>query len=283
MSLKDLPAVSAFNKPGGMNFALREDAIVNWQPEVVANNASDETSITIYDQIGEDWWTGEGTTAKRIAGALRSIGDRDVDVYINSMGGDFFEGVAIYNLLRKHSAKVTVHVIGMAASAASVIAMAGDTVRIAETGFIMIHNAWTVVMGNKNDLKAVINDLEQFDGSMANLYAKRSGQDNAQIVTWMDEETVFNGQSAVDTGLADEFLAHEEMAEDDNVSAASVRSDVAVMNAIRNSYPNKSRSQCRALMTDLKSGKPSAASTTAKSSAGEFVASLKKLAENAKS
>ncbi|MBN0106041.1 Clp protease ClpP, partial [Pseudomonas aeruginosa] len=93
-----------------------------------------------YEPIGYDWWTGEGVTAKRIAGALRAIGgDVDVTVNINSPGGDVFEGLAIYNLLREHKGKVTVRVLGLAASAASFIAMAADEVKIARAGFLMIH------------------------------------------------------------------------------------------------------------------------------------------------
>ena len=93
-------------------FELSALALERWTPNLQASAVDPATSITIYDQIGADWWTGEGTTAKRISGALRAIGDKHVTVYINSPGGDVFEGLAIYNLLREHQAGVTVKVVG---------------------------------------------------------------------------------------------------------------------------------------------------------------------------
>ncbi len=91
--------------------------------------ATDDNSISVFDVIGQDYW-GEGVTAKRIAGALRAMNGADVTVNINSPGGDMFEGLAIYNLLREYEGRVTVKVLGIAASAASVIAMAGMIFRL---------------------------------------------------------------------------------------------------------------------------------------------------------
>ncbi|EOG9562751.1 head maturation protease, ClpP-related [Salmonella enterica subsp. enterica serovar Newport] len=108
--------------------------------------ATDDNSISVFDVIGQDYW-GEGVTAKRIAGALRAMNGADVTVNINSPGGDMFEGLAIYNLLREYQGKVTVKVLGIAASAASVIAMAGDDIQIGRGAFLMIHNCWVVAMG----------------------------------------------------------------------------------------------------------------------------------------
>lgn len=103
--------------------------------------------ITMFDSIGEDYWSGGGITAKKVASQLRAIGDRAVEVQINSPGGDVFEGIAIYNVLREHKQEVTIKVMGMAASAASIIAMAGDTIEIGAASFIMIHNTWVVSAG----------------------------------------------------------------------------------------------------------------------------------------
>ena len=117
-------------------------------------DADGDTTISMFDVIGEDGWTGGGVTAKRISAALRSIGNRDVIVRINSPGGDMFEGIAIYNLLRTHPAKVTVEVLGWAASAASIIAMAGDEIRIAENAFFMVHDPAMTIEGGAEDLRA---------------------------------------------------------------------------------------------------------------------------------
>ena len=125
MSLLKLPEIHADARLKTVAFDMRTDAVERWTPGVRAAT-SDDSSISVYDTIGESW-DGSGVTAKRIAAALRSIGENPVTVNVNSPGGDFFEGVAIYNLLREHKAKVDIRVMGLAASAASLIAMSGDT------------------------------------------------------------------------------------------------------------------------------------------------------------
>jgi len=115
MSLKKLPQINA-KAPNGVKWDTHSDAMSKWDSSLISAS-SDTATITMYDAIGSDGWS-EGVTAKRISAALRSIGDRDVTVSLNSPGGDFFEGIAIYNLLREHPFKVTVKVVGLAASAA---------------------------------------------------------------------------------------------------------------------------------------------------------------------
>ena len=134
MSLKQLPRIEAIAPAKICAFEQDVRTLDRWNANVITNDASDNT-ISVLDVIGADYISGEGVTAKRIAAALRSIGNKDVIVNINSPGGDFFEGVAIYNLLREHPAKVTVQVLGLAASAASIIAMAGDEILIAKSAF----------------------------------------------------------------------------------------------------------------------------------------------------
>jgi ATP-dependent protease ClpP protease subunit len=137
MSLKKLPQIKALKEPSGYSWDVPSDALARWSDTVSA--AKDEpNTITIYDPIGEDPWDGSGFTAKRMAGALRSIGQNDVTVKINSPGGSVFEGFAIYNELANHPAKVTVEVMGIAASAAAYIAMAGDDIRMGLGTFIMV-------------------------------------------------------------------------------------------------------------------------------------------------
>jgi ATP-dependent Clp protease protease subunit len=152
-----------------------EGALDRWNPAVRAASES-EPSISIYEVIGEDPWTGGGVTVKRIDAALRAIGNKDVIVNINSPGGDVFEGIAIYNRLREHQGQITVKVLGLAASAASVIAMAGDNVQIGASSFLMIHNAWVLAIGNRHDMREVADFLEPFDRALADVYVARSGQ-----------------------------------------------------------------------------------------------------------
>lgn len=247
---KDLPAAMAGARVGGVRFDLSAKALERWNPSVQAA-ASDDNSISVFDVIGQDYWTGEGVTAKRIAAALRSIGERDVVVNINSPGGDMFEGLAIYNLLREHPGKVTVKVLGVAASAASIIAMAGDEVQVARAGFLMIHNAWIYAAGNRHDFRDYADYLEPFDASMADIYVARSGQDLAAVQKMMDGETWIGGSAAIEQGFADVLLASDEVAEhaDEKPAALAVRRIEAALRA-----SGMPRTEAMRLISDFKAG-----------------------------
>lgn len=212
MSLRKLPEISAARLPEVCAFLPDEQAFDDWNAGVMAQQ-SPENTISVLDVIGEDFWTGGGVTSRRVSAALRAIGDQDVFVDINSPGGDFFEGVAIYNALRAHPRKVTVRVLGLAASAASVVAMAGDEIQIGKAGFLMVHNAWVVAIGNRHDLAEAVRVMEPFDDAMATVYAERAGVERAKAAEWMDNETWFNGEQAVSAGLADAFLPADQVAE----------------------------------------------------------------------
>lgn len=202
MSLKKLPQISALSAmPKSLSFDMRPDAANRWDSGVKAKTETDNV-ITIYDQIGESFW-GEGVTAKRVAAALRAIGDKEVVVNINSPGGDYFEGISIYNLLAQHPAKVTVQIVGLAASAASVIAMAGDEILMSDGSFLMIHNAWSFAIGSRHDLASSIDMLSQIDDVMADLYAARAKLSKAEIVGMMDRESWIGKSKALEDGFAD--------------------------------------------------------------------------------
>lgn len=208
MTIKTLPAAptAAFNTR--VQFPVPQSALDRWHPMSASAKADEaERSISVFDVIGQDFWTGEGVTAKRVAGALRALGAGPVTVNVNSPGGDLFEGLAIYNLLREHKGEVTVKVIGVAASAASIIAMAGDRVEIARAGFLMIHNTWVVAVGNRNDMRDIADQLEPFDRAMAGIYAERTGMDAKAAGKLMDKETWIGGEDAVAQGFADALLA----------------------------------------------------------------------------
>ena len=161
-------------------------------------------------------------TAKKVASQLRAIAG-PVEVQINSPGGDMFEGIAIYNVLREHPHDVTVKVMGMAASAASIIAMAGDTVEIGAASFLMIHNCWVLAMGNRHDMRETAEFLEPFDAAMVDVYAVRSGQKAEDIAKWMDAETFMSGSQAIERGFADALLAADKITTDDKAKAEDRR------------------------------------------------------------
>lgn len=249
MSLRKLPEIKAFDGLSSLTFEPDESALAKWRPGIQAAVEGDDNVISIYDVIGEDCWTGEGVTSKRIAGALRRIGNQDVVVNVNSPGGDFFEGIAIYNLLREHPAKVTIKVLGLAASAASIIAMAGDEIQISEVGFLMVHNAWAVAVGNRHDFAETAAKLEPFDDAMASLYATRAGVDKAEAASWMDDETWFNGSRAVEVKLADSLLPSSQVSESTAQTAKSLAAARRVEAALaKQGLP---RSERRSLIGEL--------------------------------
>ncbi|WP_144149360.1 head maturation protease, ClpP-related [Paraburkholderia sp. BCC1884] len=275
MSLLQLPEIRADFRLGAAQFDMRPDALERWEPEVRAANDG-SPSISIYDTIGDNW-EGTGVTATRISAALRSIGaNQAVTVNVNSPGGDFFEGVAIYNLLRQHQAKVTVQVLGLAASAASVIAMAGDEILMGEGSFFMIHNAWTVAIGNRHDLAQAAQTLEPFDSAMANLYAKRAGITQDDAANLMDKETWIGADQAVNEGFATGLIESTEVSKTQTSSSAT-RKTLAIVEASM-AKAGYSRSTRREAIKSLLSGMPSAVGDPAMPSAGEDVtASLQNL------
>ena len=205
MSLRKLYAPQAFERPKSISWDAPSQAISEWASKPYAAEAENDATISIYEYIGEDAFMG-GFGAKRMAGILRSIGDKPVTVNINSPGGDFFDGVAIYNLLREHPQSVTVKVMGVAASAASIIAMAGDKILMGAGTSMMIHNAWGVVVGNQNDFREAADTFEIFDASMLSIYAARSGGTEKEIKKMMDAETFVSADDAVKFGFADEVV-----------------------------------------------------------------------------
>jgi len=277
MSLRKLPEIRADHRLSSAQFDVRPEALERWHPEVRAA-AEGEAAISMYGSIGEGW-DGEGITAKRIGAALRSIGAREVTVNINSPGGDYFEGVAIYNLLRQHQAKVTVRVMGLAASAASVIAMAGDEILMGDGAFLMVHNAWALAMGNRHDLRESADWLEPFDAAMAEVYASRSGMSVADAAALMDKETWINASKAVEDGFATGLIDRADIAQD--TKALGNRKALALVEASM-ARAGHSRSVRRDALKALFSGTPSAAEGDAMPGAGDSAALLLSLTNSLK-
>lgn len=166
-------------------------------------NASDTapTEIEVYDEIG--FW---GVNAKDFRAKLKGTGD--VVLKINSPGGSVFDGIAIYNDLKAHPGNVRVEITGIAASIASIIAMAGDEIAIAENGMMMIHNAWTIAAGNAVELQAQAEVLSKIDGNLALTYANRKGTPGVRAIKqMMAEETWMTGKEAKANGFATEILS----------------------------------------------------------------------------
>jgi len=164
-----------------------------------------EAEILLYETIGKDWYG--GISAKRFKDELTALGNvTTLTVRINSPGGDVFDGTAIYNTLVQHKAVIHVRIDGLAASIASLIAMAGNTIEIAENGMLMVHQASAVVIGNKSDMRKMADILDKVDDNIVSTYVGRTEQEEGVVRGWMNEETWFTGQEAVDAGFATSVL-----------------------------------------------------------------------------
>ncbi|UYM16198.1 head maturation protease, ClpP-related [Endozoicomonas euniceicola] len=165
----------------------------------IKNEAGKNPEIFIFDDI-DDWW---GVSAQSIIDQIRELDATNIDVRINSRGGMVFEGIAIYNVLRAHKADIHVSIDGLAASIASVIAMAGDTVSMAENSMMMIHNPYGWAMGDADEMRKTADVMDKVTDSIAVSYTARTGKTVDEMKAMMDEETWFSAAEALELGLVD--------------------------------------------------------------------------------
>lgn len=170
-----------------------------------ANNSAD---ILIYDVIGPEWM--DYVSAESIAKALKDLaGIEQINVRINSPGGLVFEGLAIYNLLKNHAAKVVVDIDGAAISIASIVAMAGDQIRMAKNAMFMIHDPWVYAMGNSTELRKEAETLDMLKNSLVDIYAARTGKDVKELAKLMSEETWMQSDTALEAKFVDEVTENK--------------------------------------------------------------------------
>jgi ATP-dependent Clp protease, protease subunit len=175
---------------------------------VTVRAKSDDTiELLLYDVIGEDWFG--GISAKTFAEQLKDIKAKTINLRINSPGGAVFDGFSMYESLKKHKARIEVDVDGVAASAASVVAMAGDEIRISENGFMMIHEPFGGVLGTADDMRHTAGLLDKVAGQIVSAYEKRTKNKSAQLTEWMKAETWFTSSEAVEAGFADRATEHK--------------------------------------------------------------------------
>lgn len=167
-------------------------------------SAPDTTEVMLYDEIG--YW---GVTAKDFAATLATIATPNILLRINSPGGDVFDGIAMHAAIKAHPSNVVARIEGLAASAASFIALAANSVEIDENAFLMIHNAWGLAIGNKADMADMATTLGKIDGQIAAIYAKKSGKSTDAMAALMDGEsdgTWFTAAEAKAEGLVDQIV-----------------------------------------------------------------------------
>jgi ATP-dependent Clp protease protease subunit len=164
----------------------------------IENAAGTEATVYLYDSIDSYY----GVNAEAFVKDFNAITAPVIHLRINSPGGDVFDARAIATAITQHASTVVAHVDGLAASAASYVAIAADSVEMAPGSFLMIHKAWTFAFGNSEDLLSTAALLEKIDGSLVADYAKKTGQTSAQIEEWMSAETWFTAEEAVAEGFA---------------------------------------------------------------------------------
>jgi len=174
-------------------------------------NKADKSEIWIYEEIGENWWDGSGITAKGFQKELSEIKASQIDLHINSPGGLVFDGITIHNLIKQHPANVTTYIDGLAASIASVIALAGNKVVMANNALFMIHKASGAAYGNSDDMRDFADKLDKVNGSIATTYTVKTGKNEDEINGLMGAETWLSAVDALEMGFIDEIYGEADI------------------------------------------------------------------------
>lgn len=187
------------------------------QPFQIRNKTETKAEIVIYGSIGASW-DGDGITVKQFSDELSKLPSsvKEVSIRLNSGGGSCFEGIAIYNRLKefgkKNKAKMTVHIDGLAASIASIIALAGDEIIMGEGALLMVHLPWTWAMGNRKDLDSTVDLLLNIEEQMISIYSKKTGIDRNEIKVMLENETWMDADEALAKGFVDSKSEEEGLA-----------------------------------------------------------------------
>jgi len=164
----------------------------------IQNKAGQTADIYIFDEIGT-----YGVTAQEFITDIKGLKDMPINLRINSLGGDVFDGMAMYNVIKRREAKTTVYIEGIAASIATIIALGADEVVMAENSLFMIHNAWGGTMGESKDMRKTADTLDKITSELTDIYMKKTGLSYDALAEMMDEETWLNANEAFELGFID--------------------------------------------------------------------------------
>jgi len=212
-----------------MSFTKKSD----WLYYSPANSAGETSTIQIFDQIGQDWYGGSGLSAKQFSDVLNEIGNGPLLIEINSPGGNVWDGLSIYNQLRGRKAPVTTRVVGIAASIASIIALAGDRVEMADAALMMIHDPSGMAAGTSEDMRKMADALDQHAEVLVGVYAKKTGKSPEAIRAAMKAETWFTTAEALAFGLVDKPIKQLAMAAKWHPRAVTKTAPETVKNNLR--------------------------------------------------
>lgn len=184
-----------------------------WRWRNQSDDAPEARVLELYGTIAEESWFDDDVTPQMFRDELFS-GDGDVVIFLNSPGGDCVAASQIYTMLTEYEGNVTIKIDGIAASAASVIAMAGDTVLMAPTGMMFVHNPMTTAFGNKSEMEKAIEMLEEVKESIINAYERKTGLSRSRLSHLMDSDTWMNARRAIELGFADGMLGGDGIIDD---------------------------------------------------------------------
>ena len=217
----------------------------NWKNLNQAEEIPQERVLTINGTIAEESWFDDDVTPQLFKNELNN-GNGDSAVWINSPGGDCVAAAQIYNMLMDYKGNVTVKIDGIAASAASVIAMSGTKVMMSPVSMLMIHNPMTTAMGDSAEMQKAISMLDEVKESIINAYEIKTGMSRAKLSHLMDAETWMNANSAIEMGFADEIMQRNT---EDNIAIPQI-SNMYSRVAVTNSLMDKISAKCRIARKD---------------------------------
>lgn len=221
---------------------LLRDNATNGGISLRVENAADSSTIYLYDVIDSYFGIGAESFNKE----LSAMKGKPVNLRINSPGGDVFDARAMATAIAQHG-NVTAHIDGLAASAATYVALAANSVNMSEGSFFMIHNAWTLGIGSKSDFLELAALLDKMDGTIINDYVKKTGKTVDEVTSWMNAETWFTAQEALDAGFIDSVTDGKKVENKWNLSAyvnapkVEEKSDDEIWNAQRESAERRLR------------------------------------------
>lgn len=209
------------------------------KPFEIRSKSATKAEIVIYSPIGEGFW-GDSLSAKQFSDTLKSLDPavNEITVRLNSPGGDVFDGITIYNRLKQHKAKIIVHIDGLAASIASIIALAGDEIIMGEGALYMIHLPWTFAYGNRTDFDNVVNRLMDVEEQLIGIYARKTKLDRSEIKAMLEAETWLDADQAVEKGFVDKKI-EDSMP----IAASALQNSKWIHKAPRNFHSDKIAAQ----------------------------------------
>ena len=212
----------------------------DWKNKVINQDGNETTQRILFlnGTIAEESWFDDEVTPKIFKDELMN-GEGDITVWINSPGGDCIAAAQIYNMLMEYKGDVTVKIDGIAASAASVIAMAGTKVLMSPVSMLMIHNPMTIAFGNKGEMEKAISMLDEVKESIINAYEIKTGLSRTKLSHLMDQETWMDANKAVELGFADDILKRSETTNIEVPQVSMMYSKAQVVNSLMDKIASK--------------------------------------------